>query len=556
VLTKLAIALVLEVAAAPPEAAPSPREAELVEVPASPESGVDEPPEAPPAEDIAGPSEAKSEPESAAKSEAESAGSTGEDDGFDFDFDNLGSGFSDSATDLTPEPGEASATTAPGASEASDASPFDAENERENGHGNADENADESPKEKKERERAERRAKRSALLDSMLGGSLRLTGAYLHFDDEPLLFPEGDDALGVAVGRVTLDADAGEHFSFEFNGFVDLSRAPGAALGGAFASAGATDSVYRTRYLSTAFWDNGGVRGTIGVDRATTSVIAGPLKIDLGRMPINYSVTGAFAANDFYAPFSATSVNRLYKPGVDALRVSVAAGALASVDVVGVLGYDADGVPTWGRSSVLSRAGLVAGGFEWGVLGGKVAERWVVGGSAQGDAGPIGLRAEFHVGFPDADGDGRRGEDLPVYVRAAGGPNLAFTWHNASINVDYQFISDGAKGPSAYLGRATELYPDTVPFLARHYIAPAIGMDIVPILRTATYAIVNANDGSGLAGASLLYNVADESDFILGLFVPWGKGFQGFDPVTSVPSLGSEWGLTPLVLYLESRVFF
>ena len=106
------------------------------------------------------------------------------------------------------------------------------------------------------------------------------------------------------------------------------------------------------------------------------------MKIDVGRMPINYSVTGAFAANDFYAPFSATSVNRLYKPGVDALRLSVAAGALASVDVVGVLGYDADGVPTWGRSSVLSRAGLVAGGFEWGVLGGKLAERWVVGGSA------------------------------------------------------------------------------------------------------------------------------------------------------------------------------
>ena len=544
----LAIALVLEIAGAPP-AAPSARDTALIEVPARPAEDVGQGP--PGGTESAGPDEDGSAG-ATGQGQVQSTGATDEDDSFDFDFDSLGSGFSDNATDLTPEPGEASATKAPGTSgtsEAADGSPFD---------GNTGEKVDpdESPEAKRERERAKRRAERSAKLDRMLGGSLRLTGAYLHFDDEPLLFPDGDDALGVAVGRVTLDADVGKHVSFELNGFIDLSRAPGAALGGAFASAGATDSVYRTRYLSTAFWDNGGVRGTLGVDRAATSVVAGPVKIDLGRMPINYSVTGAFAANDFYAPFSATSVNRLYKPGVDALRLSFAAGALASVDVVGVLGYDADGVPTWGRSSVLSRAGLVAGGFEWGLLGGKVAERWVVGGSAQGDAGPIGLRAEFHVGFPDADGDGRRGEDLPVYVRAAGGPNLAFTWHNASINVDYQLISDGAKGPSAYLGRAAELYPDTVPFLARHYVAPAIGMDIVPILRTAGYAIVNANDGSGLAGASLLYNVADESDFILGLFVPWGKGFQGFDPVTSVPSLGSEWGLTPLVLYLESRVFF
>ncbi len=539
----LAIALVLEIAGAPP-AAPSARDTALIEVPASPAEDVDR---GPPSEtEGAGPDEGGSAGATGEEhAQDPSTGATDEDDGFDFDFDSLGSGFSDSATDLTPESGEASATKTPGTSGTSDGKSV-----AEGG------DPDESPEAKRERERAKRRAERSAKLDRMLGGSLRLTGAYLHFDDEPLLFPDGDDALGVAVGRVTLDADAGEHVSFELNGFIDLSRAPGAALGGAFASAGATDSVYRTRYLSAAFWDNGGVRGTLGVDRAATSVVAGPVKIDLGRMPINYSVTGAFAANDFYAPFSATSVNRLYKPGVDALRLSFAAGALASVDVVGVLGYDADGVPTWGRSSVLSRAGLVAGGFEWGVLGGKVAERWVVGGSAQGDAGPLGLRAEFHVGFPDADGDGRRGEDLPVYVRAAGGPNLAFTWHNASVNVDYQLISDGAKGPSAYLGRAAELYPDTVPFLARHYIAPAIGMDIVPILRTAAYAIVNANDGSGLAGASLLYNVADESDFILGLFVPWGKGFQGFDPVTSVPSLGSEWGLTPLVLYLESRVFF
>ncbi|MCA9660593.1 MAG: hypothetical protein KC486_19790, partial [Myxococcales bacterium] len=228
-----------------------------------------------------------------------------------------------------------------------------------------------------------------------------------------------------------------------------------------------------------------------------------------------------------------------------------------TVDVVGVLGYDDDGAPNWARSSILTRTGVVAGGFEWGVLGGKVAERWVVGGSTQGDAGPIGLRGEFHVGFPDADADADlKDDEWAINVRAAGGPNVGFAWHNTTLSVEYMYISDGAKMPSHYLGRTAAIFPDTVPFLARHYVSPSFGLDIVPILRAATFALVNANDGSGLAGGSLVYNVADESDFILGLFVPWGAGLEAIYPSTGAPILGSEWGLSPLVIYLESRVFF
>ncbi|MCB9702815.1 MAG: hypothetical protein H6711_13045 [Myxococcales bacterium] len=521
--------LALALALGGPPVTPSERGADFVEV-APPAAAAREVP----AEAQAGPGEERGAGAADERAGAGEAGEASDDEGWDFDFDALGSGFSDQAKDLdagasAPAKGakggaKAGAKGARGEGEAKAADTF-AEDERQS-------------------------------VDQILGGSLRLTGAYLHFPDEPLVFPNGDDALGVAVGRITVDADAGRHVSFEVNGFVDLARSPLGSLGGAFTSAGATDSVYRTRYLRWTFWENGAIRGTMGLDRAATSVRAGPVKIDVGRFPVNYSVTGMFAANDFFAPFSATAVNRIYKPGVDALRVSVAAGMLATVDVVGVLGYDADGAPTWGRSAAFARAGLVAGGFEWGVLGGKLAERWAVGGSAQGDAGPIGLRAEFHVGFPDRDGKGHGDDDLPIYVRAVGGPNVAFAWHNASISAEYMLISDGATKASAYLDRAPEIYVDTVPYLARHYAAAAVGMDVVPILRAAAFGIVNANDGSGLAGLSLAYNVADESDLILGLFVPWGRGLRDVDPMAGTFALGSEFGLSPLLVYLESRVFF
>ncbi|MCA9691396.1 MAG: hypothetical protein KC636_17465, partial [Myxococcales bacterium] len=450
------------------------------------------------------------------------------DEGWDFDFDALGTDFGDEAK------GEGTGA-AKGAAQ-------------DKGGAATDDDPEEPPEKPK---------KPKVKVGDVLGGSFRLTGAFLHFRDEPALFPNGDDALALGLGRLLVDADVGEHVSFDVNGFFELARTPGfGALSGAFASAGQTDSVYRTRYLTWRYWEDGSVRGSLGLDRAAVSFRAGPVRIDVGRFPVVYSVTTTFTPNDFYAPFSPTAVNRIYKPGVDGLRLAFAAGALTSVDVVGVLGYDDEGAPTWGRSSVLSRVGFVAGGFEWAALGGRVAERWVVGASAQGSAGPIGLRSEFHVGFPDEDGLGRGDDDKPIYVRVTGGPNVSFSWHNATLSADYMFVSDGRNDPGEYLERAAGLYRDDVPYLGKHYASAAFGLELIPILRASTYGIVNASDGSGLAGVALQYNAADEVDLIGGVFVPWGRGLRDVNLMAGTFTLGSEYGTAPVMAYLEMRVFF
>lgn len=392
----------------------------------------------------------------------------------------------------------------------------------------------------------------------VLTGSLRLTGAFQHYDDVPELFPNGDDALVVTVGRAVLEADAGEHVHFSVNGFFELARVPSAGgLSGSFASAGSTASAYRTRYLVWNYWESGAVRGQLGLDRAAIRVSGGPVDVDIGRFPVNYAVTTMFTTNDFFAPFSATAVNRIYKPGVDAIRVSAGLGPTASVDVVGVLGYDPDDDrPAWGRSAVLARAAVVGAGFEWALLGGKVSQRWVGGGSIQGDAGPFTLRSEFHVGVPDAEGDGHGSDDHPVYGRVAAGPSLSFAWQNASVGAEYMFASDGAARPADFIDRALRSYSDDLPYLGRHYVAVVGGMEIIPILRISATSLISATDGSGLVGVSLQYSVADESDLILGVFVPWGKGLVAFDPAAQTLELGSEFGLAPVSAYLEARVFF
>lgn len=409
----------------------------------------------------------------------------------------------------------------------------------------------------------------------ILTGSLRLTGSFVHFDDEPALFPNGDDALALTVGRVRVEADAGEHVHFSFNGFGELARVPaGASVGGSFASAGSTASAYRTRFLAWQFWQDGSATGQIGVEWMSMRLSFDPVNIDIGRFPVNYAVTGALTTNDFFAPFSATAVNTIYKPGVDAIRVSTGIGKTSSIDVVGVLGYAAScnealgpldpcadpehdpDVPTWGRSAILARAAIVGAGFEWAALGGKLSGRWVAGGSLQGNIGLVNLRVEGHVGIPDEDGDGHDGDDRAIYGRVAGGPSMSFAWQNASIALEYRYASDGARVPADYIERARASYSDDLPYLAEHYVAAIYAMEIIPILRIGLTGLVNASDGSGLAGISLVYNVADESDLILGVFVPWGRGIRNLDPVLGTFDLGSEFGLAPLSAYLEARVFF
>ena len=132
-------------------------------------------------------------------------------------------------------------------------------------------------------------------------------------------------------------------------------------------------------------------------------------------------MTSILRPNDFFAPFSATAINTVYKPGVDALRLNLSLGTFSGIEVVRVIGYEADGDPTWGRSALLARASTVEWDFEWALLGGKVAERWVAGASLQGELGPIALRGEGHAGFADADGDGRLDSDDALAAPAAAG---------------------------------------------------------------------------------------------------------------------------------------
>lgn len=340
-------------------------------------------------------------------------------------------------------------------------------------------------------------------------------------------------------------------FRWSTNAFVDVSRVPGGGDSGALQTVGGRVTPYRNKWLSWQGRD-GGQSLTAGVDRLFVQHILGDFTTAVGRMPVNLSVTSLFTPNDLFAPFSAAAINRMYKPGVDALRLSLATGTLGNVELIAVMGSTTDGALNLDTSAALARLAFVAGDFQLIGLGGRVAGRYLLGAGLQGDVGPANLRAEGHVGKWDegtlarANGDG-------LHARGSVGMDLTLPWRNASALAEVMYVSDGANEPASYLLRAVRMGPDEQPNLGKYYGAVAVGAELLPIVRVQLFAMSNLADLSGLGGLSGSWNIADEMDAVLGLYLPWGDGAL----VTATGMVpGSEFGLAGRTLYAEVRAFF
>ncbi len=389
-------------------------------------------------------------------------------------------------------------------------------------------------------------------------GALRLTGAFLHFAGPASERARRDDGLAAAVLRLLLEGDLGPRWSYELNAFSDLSRYPAGAAGGAVSTVAAAGSAYRSPHLTGAYWDEEQVQGAAGLDRLALTLDLPPLRLRLGRQAVNYSVTNIFTPNDFFAPFSATAINKVYKPGVDALRASYAPGPLSAVDLVAALGADAGGEASWAGSALLLRGAATRWGMTGALLGGKLAGRWAVGATLQGEVGPLGLRGEGNLSLPDADGDGAldRDEGLRRQVQGAAalGLDTRLAWRNVTLGVEAFFSSAGAAYPAAYAWALP--WPDDPPYQGRFYVGALAAGDLLPILRASAVALLNAQDLSGLLLLSLSYSIADEADCVAGVMSPWGAGLAAAPPGASAASPGSEFGALPLTVFLETRFYF
>ena len=291
----------------------------------------------------------------------------------------------------------------------------------------------------------------------------------------------------------------------------------------------------------------------LGIDRFNVRLSGERFDLTLGRQAINLATTFYFTPNDFFAPFSATTFYRVYKSGVDAARLEIRLGELSQLSFYQVLGYEPDGSKSsgWGggvsdgRASSLARLSFNMAGFEWALLGGRVVDKNVIGGSLQGELFEwLGLRAEGHHADPEQAGKKAYDEfTLGVEHTYENSLNLRLEWY-------YNGYAAGAGGGamSDYIiapapGEAAGSY------LGRQYLAFNVGYEFSPLLTVELLPIVNLTDDSYMLAVYSIYSLSDESELFFSFSMPFGKK-------PDAGGINSEFGLYPASVAVEARLYF
>lgn len=281
-----------------------------------------------------------------------------------------------------------------------------------------------------------------------------------------------------------------------------------------------------------------------GIDRLSLRWTFPGLDIHLGRQPINLATTFFFSPNDLFAPFDAQDFYRVYKAGVDGLRVEAQLGELSQLSLIGVLGYAPDSTNSNGwadtvdsqRHSYVARLTTSHDDIEWGAILGKVRRSRIVGLSIQAELLDwLGIRIEAH-----------RAEDL----------NLATTSNEYSIGVEHRWPNSlMLQFEQYYHGKglsSTSAYdPLNLPAgrLARRYQAMGLSYEFGPLLSGQFSLLRNYIDHSMTFNTYLLYSLSDEAELAISLNLARGRA-------NSQLQLNSEYGSLPAVLSVELRSYF
>lgn len=348
----------------------------------------------------------------------------------------------------------------------------------------------------------------------------------------------GHAELGISRLKVVIDwTDA---LRFEAHGVLQItSPATDHALS---IASGATRRFFDLDYAFTLGKDS---RGLIELDRLNLRWERSAFRLVIGRQTMTWGVNYFWPVLDLFAPFAPERVDREYKPGIDALRVTMPVGDFSEVEVAAA----GQGRRFPEDFSLGSLGRFHVGGADLGYMGGRFHTDHVIGGFLTTDLLGMGVRAE--AAFTES-GDPRDAEiDRDRFVRASAGFDrlLAAT---LTLTAEAHYNGFGAKAPDGYerVAMSDRVSRGEIPSLGRYYTGVSLAWQAHPLLMVSGVGLTNWGDRSVLLQTtgewSATQNIVIQAGGILGFGA--GLGPEG--------QVGSEYGFVPSTLWGAFKVYF
>ncbi len=253
-------------------------------------------------------------------------------------------------------------------------------------------------------------------------------------------------------------------------------------------------------------------------DRLNVRVHTAGAELVVGRQAITWGVNTFWPSLDLFAPFAPTRMDRDYKPGVDAVRLTVPIGSRTEVQAVGaVLG---DSRRRDGAGAILLRVN--AGPADLGLMGGSFHGDTVAGGFVTASVAGSLLRAEVAW---TRTGDALDRLRRPSFWRGGIGLERQLS---SSVNLVAEVAANGY-GESDALGYPAVLASDRmqrgeVGGLGRWHAGTAVTWQFHPLGTLSDTVLVNCDDASIVWIPWLAWSVSGDLEIFVGAQVAIGHG--------------------------------
>lgn len=298
----------------------------------------------------------------------------------------------------------------------------------------------------------------------------------------------------------------------------------------------ATGGTRRLLELEAVVVDEADLRGILELDRLSVAWQRPDFRLVAGRQAITWGVNVFWPVLDLFAPFPPERIDREYKPGVDALRLTVPFGGLSEVDLVGAV----QGTSLRDDGSLGALARVHVGPADLGAMAGWFHGDVVVGGFVTADVRGTGLRAE--VAFTDSGDAADRARDRASFWRATVGLDRQLT-PTLTLTAEAAWNGFGA-------GDADRLQRGEVTSLGRYYLGASLAWQAHPLVAITATVLANLDDGSLLLTPHLDWSLADNLGVTVGVVVGVGPGARA----DGTP--GSGYGAAADVAYVAVRAYF